>query len=112
MAVFHFFLPPIASFVYAVKTQYWWPFILATVVGLGTTLISAIVAFVVTSSADPSAAALVSFLISSTLGLIPMAISFFMYRSRAMRVRSRNDIQQPEQADQLLAETLAMQSPS
>jgi hypothetical protein len=107
MALFHFFFPPIASLVYAIKTEYWTPFILATFVGLFTTLISAIVS-AAAAGADQSASFIIGFMISSTLGLIPMGISFFMYQSRAMNVRARNNIIMPEQADRMLAEVVGM----
>jgi hypothetical protein len=106
MALFHFFLPPIASLVYAIKTEYWTPFILATVVGLFTTLISTIVS--AAAGSDPSASFIIGFIISSTLGFIPAGISFFMYQSRAMNIRARNNIIMPEQADRMLAEFVGM----
>lgn len=62
MALFHFFLPPIASLVYAIKTEYWTPFVLATVVGLFTTLISTIVS--AAAGSDPSASFIIGFIIS------------------------------------------------
>ena len=106
MALFHIFLPPIASLVYAIKTEYWTPFVLATVVGLFTTLISTIVS--AAAGSDPSASFIIGFIISSTLGFIPAGISFFMYQSRAMNIRARNNIIMPEQADRMLAEFVGM----
>jgi len=104
MALFHFFLPPIASLVYAIKTEYWTPFILATVVGLFTTLTS----MIIEAAADSPASYLIGFIIYLILVFIPAGISFFMYQSRAMKIRARNNIIMPEQADRMLAEIVGM----
>jgi hypothetical protein len=105
MALFHILFPPLASLVYAIKTQYWTPFIIATIAGICTTFISIIVSAGATVAGDSSSAFLASFILSSTLGLIPLSISFFMFQSRSMAIRTRNNIQIPEQADKLLFET-------
>jgi hypothetical protein len=107
MLLFHFLNPPIASLVYGIKIKDWTPFALATLAALFTTLIS-YKAFNYDSSADAKISFIVGFMVSSLLNLIPMGVSFWMYKSRIMCIRARNNIVLPRQADFLLAEAIRM----
>jgi hypothetical protein len=103
MALFHFLLPPVASLTYAIKTQYWTPFALSTVVGVFVSFFSFGLAMGA-AEGDPGSAFWISFFVSSFLGLIPVSISFFLFRTRIMTIRARNNIYSVEDADRLLFE--------
>lgn len=102
MLIFHLFAGFFASLYYSVRTGYWKPFGVATLVALPVIVFN--VAILSAAGSSGSGAAIV---IVWALNLAPPLVSFFMFSSKSAQMRVRHKVVDPVEADVRIYEVIA-----